>query len=408
MSDRYPGGLIRKTPPTVVGPTDGEGGSAPGIWTTDQVAYYEKEGLWPKPVLPRELYAWGYNNFGNSGLGDTINRSSPVQVGSDTDWEYLSQGGRINAAAIKKNGSLYAWGYNLYGAVGDSTVVYRSSPVQIGSLTTWSKVNFGEDFGAALKTDGTLWAWGNNNVGQLGQSDVVGRSSPVQIGSQTNWLNLAVGPDALHVLALTNGGQLWAWGANGYGQLGVGNTAYRSSPVQVGALTTWSAVGTTEVDSFAIKTDGTLWAWGRNLWGQLGQNDTIDRSSPVQVGALTNWSSIFTGENSAFFVKTDGTLWAVGQNSNGKLGLGDVVHRSSPVQVGALTDWSAGTGNREATLAIKTDGTLWVWGDNANGQLANNTPITGDVSSPIQIGSDTNWSKVGMTAVNGFMAATKG
>lgn len=412
MSDRYPGGLIRKTPPTVVGPTDGEGGSAPGIWTTDQVAYYEKEGLWPKPVLPRELYAWGNNSFGTLGQGDTIDRSSPVQVGSDTDWEFLSQGGRLNAMAIKKNGSLYAWGYNLSGIVGDNTVVRRSSPVQVGSLTTWSKVGLGETFAVALKTDGTLWSWGSNERGGLGLniSNLEFRSSPVQIGGLTDWSDVASGPDALHALAIKDTGQLWSWGFNLYGQLGQGDITDRSSPVQVGALTDWLSIKTTERASFAIKTDGTLWAWGWNGFGQLGQNDIISRSSPVQIGALTTWASIFTGENHAFFVKTDGTLWSVGENGAGELGLNDVAARSSPTQIGSDTDWSDGTGNRESTLALKTDGTLWAWGNDAFGTLGNNAggAPSANVSSPIQIGSDTNWYKVGMAGSNSFMATTKG
>lgn len=412
MSDRYPGGLIRKTPPTITPPVDGEGGSASGIWTMDQVAYYIKEGTWPQKVLSRELYAWGYNLYGQLGQGNTIDRSSPVQVGSDIDWSYLSQGGRLNAAAIKKNGSLYAWGYNLYGAVGDNTTVDSSSPVQIGSLTTWSKINFGENFAVALKTDGTIWSWGRNEFGGLGLniSSLSFRSSPVQIGAGTNWSDVASGPDALHALAIKDTGQLWAWGYNQFGQLGVGDTSNRSSPVQVGALTDWAYIKTTERASFAIKTDGTLWAWGWNAWGQLGQNDIISRSSPTQIGALTTWASIFTGENHAFFVKTDGTLWSVGENGAGELGLNDVAARSSPTQIGSDTDWSDGTGNRESTLALKTDGTLWAWGNDAFGTLGNNAggAPSANVSSPIQIGSDTNWYKVGMAGSNSFMATTKG
>ena len=285
-------------------------------------------------------------------------------------------------------------------------------PVKVGSLTTWSKINFAESFAVARKTDGTLWSWGKNENGGLGLniSDLSFRSSPVQIGGATDWSDFSIGPDALHVLAIRNGGQLWAWGYNAFGQVGQENTSNYSSPVQVGALTNWAYIKTTERASFAIKTDGTLWAWGWNGWGQLGQNDRISKSSPVQIGALTTWASIFTGENHAFFVKTDGTLWSIGENGAGELGLNDVASRSSPTQIGSDTDWSDGTGNREATLALKTDNTLWAWGNDAFGVLGNNTSgsPSANVSSPTQIGSDTNWYKVGMTGAYGFMATTKG
>ena len=86
MSERWPGGLISRSAPVVVGPTGGEGGSAPGIWTINQIAPYVKAGTWPQPVRPRELWTWGYNGTGQLGLGNTTNYSSPKQVGSGTNW----------------------------------------------------------------------------------------------------------------------------------------------------------------------------------------------------------------------------------------------------------------------------------------------------------------------------------
>ena len=140
----------------------------------------------------------------------------------------------------------------------------------------------------------TLWAWGYNNYGQLGLGDVTNRSSPVQVGALTTWSSVAGGQ--LHTTALKTDGTLWTWGYNPYGQLGLGDTVNRSSPVQVGALTTWSSVAAGLLHTTALKTDGTLWAWGYNHYGQLGLGDTTDRSSPVQVGALTTWSSVADGE----------------------------------------------------------------------------------------------------------------
>jgi alpha-tubulin suppressor-like RCC1 family protein len=134
---------------------------------------------------------------------------------------------------------------------------------------------------------------------------------------------------------------LWSWGQGSSGQLGLGNTTSVSSPTQIGALSTWSNVSAgQDKHCLAIKTDGTLWTWGRNYHGQLGQGTTTDRSSPVQVGALTTWLSIAGGRYHSMAIKTDGAMWAWGHNQYGQLGQGDTSHRSSPVQIGALTTWS--------------------------------------------------------------------
>ena len=134
--------------------------------------------------------------------------------------------------------------------------------------------------------------------------------------------------------------QLFVWGQNNYGQLGLNDTANRSSPVQVGALTGWSQIAAGQYHSIAAKTDGTLWSWGNNGFGRLGLNDTTNRSSPVQIGALTTWYEVAAGFRHTLATKTDGTLWSWGINSSGQLGLNDNTYRSSPVQVGSLATWT--------------------------------------------------------------------
>ena len=140
------------------------------------------------------------------GLGDITGRSSPVQVGLLTNWSLVATG-PLNSLAIKTDGTLWSWGDNTYGQLGDGTVTHRSSPVQIGALTTWSKVSVGAAnipvHVLAVKTDGTLWAWGGNSSGQLGQRDLVHRSSPVQVGTSTNWSSVATIGDAS--LGIKNG-----------------------------------------------------------------------------------------------------------------------------------------------------------------------------------------------------------
>ena len=133
--------------------------------------------------------------------------------------------------------------------------------------------------------------------------------------------------------------EMYAWGYNGDGQLGLGDTTNRSSPVQVGALDSWEQAASGENHTLVTKIDGTLWAWGDNFRGQLGQGDTTDRNSPVQVGALTTWLQVAGGYSFSLATTTDGKLYAWGYNGLGNLGLGDTTNRSSPVQVGSLTTW---------------------------------------------------------------------
>lgn len=183
------------------------------------------------------LWSWGYNFSGALGLGNTTDRSSPVQVGALTNWQKVSAMGNA-VLAVKTDGTLWAWGRNTYGQLGLGNTTVYSSPKQVGSLTDWAEVAItSSTFSCAIKTDGTLWAWGINNVGQLGQGNTTNQSSPVQVGGSSNWSKL--GPTNSTLLAITTSGTLWGCGANGQGQLAQGDTTNRSSLIQIGALTTW-------------------------------------------------------------------------------------------------------------------------------------------------------------------------
>jgi alpha-tubulin suppressor-like RCC1 family protein len=361
---------------------------------------------------PERLYVWGRNSAGELGLGNagsSTSRSSPVQVGTNTNWNLISKC-VYSSMATKTDGTLWAWGQNTHGRLGLNDSAYRSSPVQVGTNTNWNLINVGADQTIATKTDGTLWMWGKNDSGQLGQNNNVNnRSSPVQVGSATNWSQIHVG--GASTLAIKTDGTLWAWGGNGIGQLGLGNGdnyTSRSSPTQVGAGTNWSKIAMSEDGStsvLATKTDGTLWAWGTNSSGRLGLNDqgfTAYRSSPTQVGSDTTWNLIGVKGHS-MAIKTNGTLWLWGLGAYGQLGLNNTVNRSSPVQVGATTNWSKISLDHDgASVAIKTDGTLWTWGKNSFGQLGLNSfgeyqfpnGHVNTVSSPTQVGSATDWSKI--------------
>lgn len=358
-----------------------------GTWPLQTQMQAVAAGTWTGIIL-NELYTWGNQSSGRLGLNDAINRSSPTQVGSDTNWNFVTSAVGNNSAAIKTNGTLWTWGSNAYGELGVDNRIETSSPVQVGALTNWSKVTFASQWCLAIKTDGTMWSWGRGTGGRLGLDDAVSRSSPVQIGALNTWSTICVGDVGAAAFAIKADGTLWSWGSNTYGQLGLNDTAYRSSPTQVGSLTNWSYMsGYPGQYGVAVKTDGTLWSWGYNPDGRLGTNDLVYRSSPVQVGALTNWSKVSGGSSFVTSIKTDGTLWSWGLNTLGQLGQNNDTNKSSPVQIGALTTWlQIGSGGAR-TFVLKTDNTLWAFGTNTSGSLGDGTVV--NKSSPVQIGSDT-------------------
>ena len=200
--------------------------------------------------------------------------------------------------------------------------------------------------GAAIKTDGTLWMWGDNAAGILGVNNLTDYSSPVQVPG--TWATAVMGRDCS--LATKTDGTLWAWGDNTQGELAQNHRDERSSPVQIPGSTWGTGAGSlASADEWAgaLKTDGTLWFWGRNEYGQFGNNEAGNRySSPVQVPGTT-WRTIHLGHKSAFATKTDGTLWSWGygkRSNRALLGLNSTTYYSSPVQIGSETDWHSNLG----------------------------------------------------------------
>ena len=324
---------------------------------TLQQAYNQQlSGTWPTAwyIPPPVLYVWGNNYYGQLGFGDTVNRAIPTELSDTTNVAAIYAGGS-NSAIVKSNGTLWSFGNNNEGQLGHGNTVRRSSPTQVGALTNWktsgNAVAISEQNLYAVKANGTLWSCGAGGFGAIGDSTRISKSSPVQLGSGTTWSSVAA--DSYVGAAIQTNGTLWMWGYNYYGRLGLGNTLHRSAPAQIGALTNWASVIMSPfAATLAVKTNGTLWAWGRNYYGQHGLGTTVNRSSPIQVGSLTNWALLAwtSSKTGVVATKTDGTIWTWG---------GFAPAKSSPVQIGSLTDWSIPT---KAGRAIKTDGTLWTIG----------------------------------------------
>ena len=352
------------------------------------------------------LLTWGLNSSGQLGDGTTTNRSSPGTVaGGGTNWKQVSMGG-ISTYGIKTDGTLWTWGSNFYGQLGDGTTTNRSSPGTVaGGGTNWKQVSGGYLSTAAIKTDGTLWTWGSNNNGQLGDNTTTSRSSPGTVaGGGTTWKQVS-GCSYGCCAAIKADGTLWTWGLNTYGQLGDGTTTDRSSPGTVaGGATNWKQVSAGTYAMCAIKVDGTLWTWGYNGYGQLGDGTTTSRSSPGTVaGGGTNWKQVnivtdAAASNHVAAIKTDGTLWLWGDNEQGKLGDNTTSDRSSPVTTaGGGTNWKQVSCGNGITAAIKVDGTLWTWGNQQFGSLGTNNATPSRSSPGTVVGGFNTWKQVDIT-----------
>jgi alpha-tubulin suppressor-like RCC1 family protein len=322
------------------------------------------------------LWAWGQNSTGQLGDGTTTNRTSPVQIGTDNTWSKIAAGG-THSLGIKSDGTLWAWGRNGTGQLGDGTITAKLAPVQIGVATDWSQISGGQSHSLGIKDDGTLWAWGRNNIGQLGDGTTTQRTTPRQIGTATNWSQVDAGND--FSMGLKSDGTRWGWGTNN-GAFGDCGITHSTTPRQTDALTNWIKIAAGYSYGLGLKSDGTLWGWGTNSSGQLGDGTIIDKSCPTQVGTETNWSNISAGYAHSLGVKSDGTLWAWGRNLEGQLGDGTTTERRLPVFIWWTDNFHAKTWSRidaggYHSMGIRGDGTLWVWGLNTDGQLGDGSVI---------------------------------
>ncbi len=327
------------------------------------------------------LWGWGDNEYGQIGDGTKLNKLSPVQIGSSDRWVSIATGS-YHTMAIESDGTLWGWGNNQYGKLGDGTSEDKISPVQIGTDNTWVAVSAGNHHTIAIKSDGTLWGWGWNCFGQLGDGTRMDKLSPVLIGTENNWISISAGND--HTIALKSDGTLWAWGGNSIGQLGDGTTVDKLSPVQIGT-DIWVSIAAGAWHSMALKSDGTLWAWGYNGYGQLGDGTNANKYSPVRVGRIgidENWIAVETGRFHTIAQKSDDTLWAWGRNAEGQFGNGKTLDKTYPEYVGLYSPY----GNRLVSiaaggyhsLAVTARGDLLAWGSNNHGQVG-----TGGISERV-------------------------
>ncbi|HCC07805.1 MAG TPA: hypothetical protein DEP72_06585 [Clostridiales bacterium] len=370
------------------------------------------------------VYGWGNNGEGELGDGTTINRKTPVKVlgvegnGNLTGICQISAG-KYHTVALKNDGTVYGWGNNGDGELGDGTIIERYTPVQVLGvggveyLTGVSQISAGGYHTVALKSDGTVYSWGSNANGQLGDNTIIQRDTPVQVlgvgGSEyLTGIRQVSAAGGGYTVAVKNDGTVYAWGFNGYGQLGNNTTDESHTPIQTlgvggsGSLTGISQVSVGRYHTLALKSDGTVYGWGNNGDGELGDNTIIDKITPIQVydvggsGYLNGISQVSAGKYHSVALKGDGTAYGWGNNGDGEVGDNTIIERHLPVQIldvegsGNLTGVSQIVAGSYHTVALKSDGTVYAWGFNAYGQLGDDTIIQKNVPVQVQGGMTGN------------------
>jgi len=305
------------------------------------------------------VYAWGSNSYGQLGNGVNTSSTLPVAVSALAGETVVAVAAGANfSLAITDEGEVYAWGYNLFGQLGNGTTTNSNVPVAVSALAGKRVVaiSAGGGFALALTGDGVVYAWGQNVLGQLGNGTYVGTvTTPAQVTGFSGRTVVAISCGASHTLALTADGAVYAWGYNYDGQLGIGTTTASNRPAEVTALSGQgvSALQAGTYHSLALTESGTVYAWGRNNEGQLGDGSQTNRLTPVAVGGLSGRSVIelSAGEVHTLALLADGSALICGTNERSVLGdCGVVSPALTPVPV-ATTNAMVG----RALLALSTD-----------------------------------------------------
>ncbi len=319
---------------------------------------------------------WGSDAHGQLGDGTAGGfRTLPIQESSASDWRVL-EAGQYHTCGIKQDSTLWCWGNNTSGQLGDGTTTSTATPTRVGTASDWGSVAPGYRFTCGIRAGGKVWCWGRNSIGELGDGTATDSSVPVRVGTLGGWTRLTAG--ARHACAIRDG-DIYCWGNNSTGQLGVGDTTHRYSPTAV-AMSPWRLVDAGDHHTCGITVSDQAFCWGRDQRGQLGDGvgTAIDVDEPQAIFASTlPWRTLSAGgDNTCAIVDLDAGIgsdnvycWGYGgwgQLGNG-LTNGDDHHGPQNVAVGYRTiEVSHG---EHVCAIVRDDGSLECWGRNDEGQL---------------------------------------
>jgi alpha-tubulin suppressor-like RCC1 family protein len=364
-------------------------------------------------------------NLANNGLAASVRI---VELVAFTEAKKIALDPEGNHVLVLRRGTVWGWGHNFFGQVGDGTNAERTTAVQVDDLMSVVDIGAGNNYSVALKSDGTVWTWGSNDHGLLGIGTTTPTSSnrPMKVSGLFSITTISAGTS--HVMALRADGTVWIWGDNSLGELGIGTPpdtldfAPHPTPVQVPGLSGIVAIHAGEYVSYAVKADGTVFGWGFAFVGKLGDgtSNTPSVTSPKELPALKGMISAASGVGSTVVMKPDGTVLSFGSNFRGQLGRGlpDNGPYPVPTQIAGLLakEFSNGDG---FVIVTEPSGTLKAFGRNDNGQLglgvqdlsAHATPISvpglSDVFSTVT-GRDSTLALIGDPATGGTIRAWGG
>jgi len=332
-----------------------------------------------------EVWAWGANPFGQLGSGAYSAERERFETVPDFSGVNSLAAGYYHSLALKSDGTVWAWGADFLGQLGNGETIHlpgmpplpdfgSPEPVQTLELSNAVAVAAGGFHSLALQGSGTVWAWGANWYGQLGDGTTNQQDAPIIVSGLSDVRALAGG--GYHSLALKNDGTVWAWGRNDFSQLGNDATEQSSQPVPVHGLSGVAAIAGGLWHSLALKADGTVWGWGRADSDQLGEVTAATLQRPGPIGGLSNVVALAAGVSHSLALRSDGTVWTWGGNDSGQLGDGTTYNRSIPAPVEGVSNVLAVAAGNRFSLALSDDGAVWSWGDNNAGQLGDGVPVT--------------------------------
>lgn len=348
----------------------------------DYVLFLDEDGV---------VWSLGKNGSGQLGIGNTQGVNVPMRVfGFTSDNDVIVSdvsAGKGHSLAVKANGTVWAWGDNTYGQLGDGTTAHSNIPVQVRTLTDVVAVSAGDGFSLALKSNGEVYSWGRNNRGQLGLGDIVDRKLPVKVDLDATIKKISAG--GRHVMALDSSKNSWIWGANDKGQLG--DRTYVDNPVprKITELTYIADVQAGKSHSVLLKQNSAMYTWGDNSYGQLGISRAINQQyKPITL--TTGINKISAGGDITLAIKSDSTVWACGYNVNGELALGNTNNPTYLTQIPGLSNINMIEAGSDFCFAKDGDNNILYWGNKeydwymGGASYANNTHVVkayiGDMS----------------------------